>query len=321
MEQREMRRHFSALGMAYFVYVAVSLAVQFVILLLLQLLGTDVSALGSTASMAVSVAAMYLAAFPVCLALLRRIPSSPLPREEREPMSFWSLLLCLVVCIGVMEAGNLIGNGLMGITSLFLDRQIDNTVVDMVLAGELIPVVLFAAILAPIFEELLFRKLLIDRIRVFGDRTCILVSGVMFGLIHGNFYQFFYACGLGMVFAYVYLRTGRVRNTIGLHMAINSLGGVVGTVLLRWFYSAAPGNVLSADFILPLLALGLYVFALMASAIAGVVLLICLWGRRRLERGIFEIPASRRFQTAFLNVGMLLFFLICTVQFGLSLSS
>lgn len=80
MEQREMRRHFSALGMAYFVYVAVSLAVQFVILLLLQLLGTDVSALGSTASMAVSVAAMYLAAFPVCLALLRRIPSSPLPR-------------------------------------------------------------------------------------------------------------------------------------------------------------------------------------------------------------------------------------------------
>ena len=187
---------------------------QFVILLLLQLLGTDVAALGSTASMAVSVAAMYLAAFPVCLALLRRIPSSPLPREEREPMSFWSLLLCLVVCIGVMEAGNLIGNGLMGITSLFLDRQIDNTVVDMVLAGELIPVILFAAILAPIFEELLFRKLLIDRIRVFGDRTCILVSGVMFGLIHGNFYQFFYACGLGMVFAYVYLRTGRVRNTI-----------------------------------------------------------------------------------------------------------
>ena len=49
-------------GMAYFVYVAVSLGVQFVILLLLQLLGTDVAALGSTASMAVSVAAMYLAA-------------------------------------------------------------------------------------------------------------------------------------------------------------------------------------------------------------------------------------------------------------------
>ena len=317
MDNSRIRKYFSSIGLAYFAFAAVTLMVQAAVIFLLRAVGTDASALGTTARLALSMGSMYLAGFPVFLLLLRRIPRCPVSAEDLRPMTLGQFGICLLICIGVMEAGNLIGNMLMGLTSLFLGRQVDNSVISMVLQGDLIPVILFSAVLAPVFEELMFRRLLIDRIRMFGDRTAIVVSGVLFGLIHGNFYQFFYACGLGMIFAYVYLRTGKVRTTIFLHMCINLLGGVAGTVLLKWI-SAAGNSVPAALF--STMAMGLYALLLIALAIAGLVLLLCLWNRRYLAAGAFEIPASRRFFTVFLNLGMILFFLICVLQFWMNLN-
>ena len=317
MDNSRIRKYFSSIGLAYSAFAAVTLMVQAAVIFLLRAVGTDVSALGTTARLALSMGSMYLAGFPVFLLLLRRIPRCPASSEDFRPMTLGQFGICLLICIGVMEAGNLIGNMLMGLTSLFLGRQVDNSVISMVLQGDLIPVILFSAVLAPVFEELMFRRLLIDRIRMFGDRTAIVVSGVLFGLIHGNFYQFFYACGLGMIFAYVYLRTGKVRTTIFLHMCINLLGGVAGTVLLKWI-SAAGNSVPAALF--STMAMGLYALLLIALAIAGLVLLLCLWNRRYLAAGAFEIPASRRFFTVFLNLGMILFFLICVLQFWMNLN-
>lgn len=317
MDNSRIRKYFSSIGLAYSAFAAVTLMVQAAVIFLLRAVGTDVSALGTTARLALSMGSMYLAGFPVFLLLLRRIPRCPTSAEDLRPMTLGQFGICLLICIGVMEGGNLIGNMLMGLTSLFLGRQVDNSVISMVLQGDLIPVILFSAVLAPVFEELMFRRLLIDRIRMFGDRTAIVVSGVLFGLIHGNFYQFFYACGLGMIFAYVYLRTGKVRTTIFLHMCINLLGGVAGTVLLKWI-SAAGNSVPAALF--STMAMGLYALLLIALAIAGLVLLLCLWNRRYLAAGAFEIPASRRFFTVFLNLGMILFFLICVLQFWMNLN-
>lgn len=86
-----------------------------------------------------------------------------------------------------------------------------------------IAMVVFAA---PIVEELLYRKMLIDRIAAYGDGVSVVVSGLLFGLAHGNFSQFFYAFGLGALFAYVYIKTGHIGYTIGFHMFFNLIGGV-----------------------------------------------------------------------------------------------
>ena len=62
-------------------------------------------------------------------------------------------------------------------------------------------------ILSPIIEEILFRKILIDKIKLYGDKVAILVSAVTFGVYHGNLSQVFYATALGAIFAYVTLKT------------------------------------------------------------------------------------------------------------------
>ena len=85
---------------------------------------------------------------------------------------------------------------------------------------------LVIAVAAPIFEEIVYRKLVIDRLRRYGDLFAVVVSGLIFGLIHGNFSQFFYATLLGFLFALVYLYSGKLRYTIALHIAINFIGSV-----------------------------------------------------------------------------------------------
>lgn len=184
---------------------------------------------------------------------------------------------------------------------------------------------IFVVILAPVFEELLFRKFLIDRIYGYGELPAILLSGLMFGLYHGNFQQFVYATTLGMIFAYVYLRTGRIGYTMILHALVNSIGSLVAGGLLRqtgidfgeYFDSLLSGDlngILKFSYdnsgaIVLLAAFEIFIFGLI---IAGVVLWIITLAKRQIHllHYIGEVPGGKRFTTAFLNWGIILYFIV-----------
>ena len=68
-----------------------------------------------------------------------------------------------------------------------------------------------------ILEEFIFRKMVIDRIWQYGEKIAVVTSALIFALFHINLFQFFYALGIGLIFAYVYLRTGKLRYTIIMH--------------------------------------------------------------------------------------------------------
>lgn len=78
-----------------------------------------------------------------------------------------------------------------------------------------------AVVLAPIFEELIFRKILMDRISKYGVSGAIIVSGLFFGLFHMNAAQFFMATMIGFIFAYVYAYTHNIVYTMLLHFVYN----------------------------------------------------------------------------------------------------
>ena len=76
-------------------------------------------------------------------------------------------------------------------------------------------------------EELLFRGMILKRARRFGDRTAVAFTAVLFGLMHGNLLQFFYAASIGLILGYVAVRTSSIRYTVLMHMAINSFSTVM----------------------------------------------------------------------------------------------
>ena len=206
------------------------------------------------------------------------------------------------------------------------DSSLDSSTLDALTDSSMWVIVLAAVIMAPILEEYVFRKILIDRTIKYGQGVSVVVSGLMFGLFHGNFNQFVYATVVGMFFAYVYVKTGNVKYTMGLHMAMNFMGGVVATgivkkmldnPLLESLYEMTdPEAVMEliataeggADIIRMSILLMMFFAIVAAIVFCGWVLLIAFARNIRFEAGIVTIPKGQRFKTVILNPGMLLYF-------------
>lgn len=242
------KKLFSRIGFGYVIFFLVSIIAQTVILYGIKVAPGHWFANGFDMKlvMLMSQVAMYGIAFPILYLWMRRLPSWKM--EKKEKLSAGHLILLIMFCFGVTYIGNIIGQVLMYIVGLFTKTAIRNPVDTMI--GDLSPLTLFVyvVLVAPLMEELVFRKLLIDRIIPYGQLPAMLVSGIAFGLFHGNFYQFFYACSIGMVFAYIYTRTGTIWYSVIMHAIINFTGGVLASLLLSKIeagsYLAIAGTVL-----------------------------------------------------------------------------
>ena len=79
--------------------------------------------------------------------------------------------------------------------------------------------------LVPAFcEEYLFRGAILTNCLPFGRGTAILISSLLFALMHQNAEQLLYAFAAGLVLGLVYERTGSIWNCVLLHLFNNFLG-------------------------------------------------------------------------------------------------
>ncbi len=82
-------------------------------------------------------------------------------------------------------------------------------------------------VIAPLCEEVIFRKLLLFPLRKYGDFPAVLLSAVIFALYHGNIDQLPYAVIAGFFFGIVAVRANSILPTIILHAVNNLLVAVV----------------------------------------------------------------------------------------------
>ena len=79
------------------------------------------------------------------------------------------------------------------------------------------------AILAPILEELLFRSLILERLRRYGDVFAVILSAFLFMLLHASFSSVAYSFVSGVIFGFLAVYTGSVLCPILLHFANNAV--------------------------------------------------------------------------------------------------
>ena len=194
------KRFFSRVGFSYFMMVVLTVAVQFLLSLLLSLIAPQAAGLPVT-SWLLAMVPLYLVAIPVCAKMMQALPNMQLYRNEMRPGQ-WIRTLC--ICIFVMYVGNIIGNAVSALIAQGTGLDLSFELEELLSQGSPWFTLLFSVVLAPVMEELIFRKVLIDRTIVYGDKAAVVLSGLLFGVFHGNFHQFFYAFGLGCIFAYVY---------------------------------------------------------------------------------------------------------------------
>jgi len=93
--------------------------------------------------------------------------------------------------------------------------------------GDLIKWIALGAMLPAIFEELTHRGLLIDAMQDRGNEIeTVIMSGLLFGAMHTNILQFFYAFVGGCVFAFLTLKTNSIYPAMLLHFCNNAFSHI-----------------------------------------------------------------------------------------------
>lgn len=328
---KQGRKRFSEIGLMFFLGTLIVYAVQIGFLALFSAIMPEWTQ-NSTARLMTVMLPMYVIALPLMILLIRRIPVAESRPVEPRRIGAGQLALAFFMCYAILYISNLTGSFITFFIGILKGSSVNNVVFDVTDSVSLWFNALVMVIVAPVFEEYIFRKLLVDRLVQFGEGAAVLTSALMFGLFHGNLNQFIYAFTLGLFLAFIYVKTRNIKYTVVLHMLVNLLGGVVSTWIMRsvGFVEAGeklmsvPPNtteqLMTLVQLLPMfMIMGTYVILLLAIVIIGVVML-CVFRRKfRFAQGESPLPRGKRFSSMFLNVGMLLYVIFWIIMIVLQL--
>lgn len=130
-------------------------------------------------------------------------------------------------------------------------QQYQESMEQITYGKDLLTLVFWMGVIAPLAEEVIFRWLIYLRLRDYMRMgAAVVISGVFFGIYHMNLVQAVYAGILGMLFAYFMEITGSLWTSVLLHM---------GTNIWSLVFSAVAPWILEKD---PVWILYLYVFLL-----------------------------------------------------------
>lgn len=160
--------------------------------------------------------------------------------------------------------------------------------------------VLATAIVPPITEELLFRGLILGKLRQYGDVFAIISSALLFAFLHRNAAQILFAfiCGLALGFALV--KTNNIWVPISIHMFVNGFYVTMG--ILRTQFSDVGYAIL------------MYAVLGMAILLALIFLIYLLLRKEKLpafQQG--ALTTGKSMGNLFANPGIIIFTAACLI--------
>ena len=285
----------------------VSVAISYTVLLAISILKSELfpeTEISDSLWLIVNTAVTDLIALPLAwVLLLRRVPRHDAAEDgmTKTPLLFGKLMFYLPCAYALLMAGALTGR----LIGWLLGDGLADVVSEAIMPVSPWVTLLCAVIVGPIAEELFFRKAMIDRLSGFHPTDAILLSALLFGLMHGNLTQFLYAFPIGVLFGIIYYRTQNIGYTILLHIGVNALGGLIPQLVEMWSESVS-----SFSEGLGTLVVLFYGQIVIALCVVGLIFLI----RRR--RQFLPIPTQKlRFRRPFyLNAGWIV---ACVLLSGL----
>lgn len=216
-------------------------------------------------------------------------------KKEKSSLGIGGMATAFIICFSLTNLTNFINVAFSLLFQAVTGHEMKSNI-DSLLSGVSILMVVTTVILAPVFEELVFRYLILNKLRRYGDKTAIIVTALLFGLFHMNFEQGIYAFAIGLVFGYVVCKTGRVINSMILHALINFFCGVLPLMIEKLHSPVAETIYMSGYFILILV---------------GIVLLILNYKKVKLEPGIEYVQYPT--ESFFVNPGMLVYVIVSVI--------
>ena len=297
------RRFFSKIGFNYFALGIIVLVLNLFIGLFISIINPN---LLSNQTMMTFFSAIwpYLLPLPKFIYIMRKTEAKTL---EKHKMTVKTFVICISITMFLMWIGNIMGVIITSGIGSLIQHEVANPINDVINNSGLVANLIIITTIAPIFEELIFRKLLIDRTIKYGGTISVLLSGLLFAFFHGNLNQFFYAFLLGGFFAIIYIKTGQIKYTIGLHMIINFIGSVVSLFVSQPLMDLAYGSVISPTSTFGVI---LYILITLGLTVMGLIYSIKYFDKSRFDGSEKEIILKNPVSTILLNPGIICFILL-----------
>lgn len=100
------------------------------------------------------------------------------------------------------------------------------------LAASPIILILSVTVVAPVFEEVIFRGIILNGMfRKLNSKVAIVISALLFALMHMNLVQGINAFLLGILLGYIYLKTKSIHLSIFAHFINNTIGIMIAVYM------------------------------------------------------------------------------------------
>lgn len=182
--------------------------------------------------------------FPMWLKTRKRIE----PYKNKTTIAIGILVFGFFFCFNVVQIWIF---GLVDITRFF---PAYNEIEEVFSSGSLAIQIVTVGIAAPVVEELLFRGVLINRMRWLPVWASVFIQALLFGVVHLNWFQSIYAFIDGILLGLIYIKYRSVIMTITGHMAFNLASVLLGEFLTEqtapYILLGCPGIVLACGVML-----------------------------------------------------------------------
>ncbi len=210
------------------------------------------------------------------------------PFSPSRPVPFFFALLLIVGAVGMCMFANIINSY---ISDFF--REVGATVPPspklMVNTSLSFALNLFSiAVLPALLEEMIWRGYILRVLRAHGDGFAVVISALLFGLMHGNLRQIPFAFIVGLCLGFLYVCTNNIWIPVIVHFLNNGISVVMEYVsfslsetALSWLYVYV---------IYGLITVGL---------LAVLILLLCARKRLRMEKTTSTLGILGRYRALF----------------------
>ncbi len=232
LERRALRREGHFLGTGMLLLIFLQQIIASVVLLLLSLFGViDPSAITDDRYWGLDHTVflfVYMAIYAVMMgvpmwfsALCFRVKRNPFGMHRRvRPATFAA---AVTVGMGGCILSNLLTGTWVNIWSLFgINMPETELYTEKGIASLLLNLLIFA-VLPALLEEMVFRGFVLIGLRPLGDGAAIVLSALLFGLMHTNLLQLPFAFLLGLMMGWLVIRTGNIWVSVTIHFLNNGM--------------------------------------------------------------------------------------------------
>lgn len=307
---------FSRIGFALILFFVATHAAQGLFFFAAEIVspGWTAGGVSYAVQLAISAVTMYLVGFPVFYFTIRGIDTAP---PVKKKCGAGTVGAAFLISVALMYVGQIVGDLACSTLYDLVGISATSATIEFINHLKWYEALAVTALIGPLFEELMFRKLIIDRTRMYGEKLSMIFSALMFAFFHTNMQQFFYAFLVGLLYAYLYLRRGKVFYSWILHALFNFFCSVLPLILYEFvdmnafmsaesteeLYKLVDENILGYGLV------SLYSLATIAMAIVGFNILLRKQRKALFLQTSLQLPKDSEATVAFLNIGVILFIL------------